>query len=240
MRRSHETGTLVIISNHVKSIYDDRWIGNVFHYTGMGTEGDQSLEFAQNKTLAESSVNGVDVHLFEIFRSKEYTYIGRVELESDPYRETQIDAEAKSRLVWMFPLKLASGNVPIIDKDKIEKLSAFKDKKAMKLSDQDLEARAQSCSGVPGNRLVSTIQYDRNASVSEFVKRRARGRCQLCGLPAPFKRKDGTPYLETHHVIWLSEGGEDTVDNTVALCPNCHRKMHVLNSIDDIKKLKRA
>lgn len=24
---------------------------------------------------------------------------------------------------------------------------------------------------------------------------------------------------------WLSNDGEDTIDNTIALCPNCHRKM---------------
>ncbi|WP_296863638.1 HNH endonuclease [Thermosyntropha sp.] len=29
------------------------------------------------------------------------------------------------------------------------------------------------------------------------------------------------------HIEWLSRGGTDTIDNTVALCPNCHRKMHV-------------
>ena len=46
MRRSHETNTLVIVSNHVKSIYEDKWIDNVMHYTGMGTSGDQSLTFA--------------------------------------------------------------------------------------------------------------------------------------------------------------------------------------------------
>ena len=43
------------------------------------------------------------------------------------------------------------------------------------------------------------------------------------------KTKDGSPYLETHHIVWLSNGGEVTPDNTVALCPNSHRKMHSLN-----------
>jgi hypothetical protein len=33
MRRSKKTNTLVIISNYVQSIYDDRWIGDEFHYT---------------------------------------------------------------------------------------------------------------------------------------------------------------------------------------------------------------
>ncbi len=31
MRRSKETNTLVIVSNHVSSVYDDRWIGDVLH-----------------------------------------------------------------------------------------------------------------------------------------------------------------------------------------------------------------
>jgi 5-methylcytosine-specific restriction enzyme A len=33
MRRSHHANTLLIISDHTKSTYDDRWIGDVFHYT---------------------------------------------------------------------------------------------------------------------------------------------------------------------------------------------------------------
>ncbi|MGH4118802.1 hypothetical protein [Clostridium sp.] len=51
MRRSRKTNALVLVSNHFKSIYDDRWYGDIFHYTGMGQNGDQSLEFMQNKTL---------------------------------------------------------------------------------------------------------------------------------------------------------------------------------------------
>ena len=73
MRRSLKTNTLVLVSNHVESIYDDRWIDSVFHYTGMGQKGDQHLSFNQNKTLAASPGNGVDVHLFEVDKYKEYT-----------------------------------------------------------------------------------------------------------------------------------------------------------------------
>ncbi|MBW8186191.1 hypothetical protein [Shewanella nanhaiensis] len=51
MRKSNSTRSLVIVSNHIKSIYDDRWDIDTLHYTGMGTKGDQSLNFAQNKTL---------------------------------------------------------------------------------------------------------------------------------------------------------------------------------------------
>lgn len=42
----------------------------------------------------------------------------------------------------------------------------------------------------------------------------------------PFRRLDGEIFLEVHHIIPLSEGGEDTVANAEALCPNCHREKH--------------
>ena len=67
MRRSLRTNSLVIVSDHTKSIYEDRWSNEIFHYTGMGLEGDQSLSFAQNKTINESEKNYVDLFLFEVF-----------------------------------------------------------------------------------------------------------------------------------------------------------------------------
>ncbi|WP_200860799.1 HNH endonuclease [Providencia alcalifaciens] len=71
-----------------------------------------------------------------------------------------------------------------------------------------------------------------------MAKRLAKGQCQLCLQPAPFKNTKGEPYLETHHIIWLSKGGDDTCENTVALCPNCHKKMHIVNNEEDIETLK--
>ncbi|HDY7447493.1 TPA: HNH endonuclease [Vibrio vulnificus] len=44
---------------------------------------------------------------------------------------------------------------------------------------------------------------------------------------APFiKRSNGEPYLEVHHIIPLSQGGLDSLENVISLCPNCHRKIH--------------
>ncbi len=84
---------------------------------------------------------------------------------------------------------------------------------------------------------ASVEQIQRNIYIAEYAKRKAKGTCQLCGNPAPFNRADGEPYLESHHIVWLSKGGEDSIENTVALCPNCHRKMHVLNDSKDIEYL---
>lgn len=107
------------------------------------------------------------------------------------------------------------------------------------LSDVEIKDLASSVKGKPSTRTVQVKVYNRNQFVVENAKRRADGFCELCKLPAPFKNKQGYPYLETHHIDWLSKGGDDTVDNTVALCPNCHSKMHVLDLSSDRLLLKK-
>ena len=229
MRKSNKTNTLVIVSKHVGRIYDDRWIGETLHYTGMGLEGDQEIHLSQNKTLSQSKTNGVDLHLFEKFKEREYTYRGRIELSGEPYEERQPDLKGNIRRVWMFPLRVKDRDHFSIDLTIQRGLEKEKEKKARKLSIEELKKRVKFSPRVPGNRDVKTKTYERSSIVSELAKRRAGGRCQLCLMEAPFKTKDGSPYLETHHIVWLSNGGEDTPENTVALCPNCHRKMHSLN-----------
>lgn len=241
MRRSNRTNTLLIISDHVESIYEDRWIEDVLHYTGMGKKGDQSLSWMQNKTLNESLLNAVDLHLFEVFESsssKEYTYTGEVVLSDNPYQEIQNDEDGNLRNVWVFPLKVKGEEKPIVDIDYSRRPFHKKTKKAKKLSDSELKKRASAAKGKGGSRVVSMTQYDRDPYISELSKRLANGICQLCQNPAPFKNKEGEPFLESHHIEWLSDGGEDTIENTVALCPNCHRKMHIQKKKDDVEKLK--
>jgi len=109
MRRSHRTNTLVIVSDHSRAIYRDRWVDGIFHYTGMGLRGDQSLSYRQNKTLVETRYKKhVDVHLFEVFVPNQYIYRGQVELAGEPYQETQPDVDGNPRKVWVFPLRLIS------------------------------------------------------------------------------------------------------------------------------------
>ena len=86
-------------------------------------------------------------------------------------------------------------------------------------------------------RLITSRVFARNAEVVKETKKRANGVCQFCGRPAPFIDKNGTPYLEAHHIVWLSRGGEDNTSNTVALCPNCHKRMHILDRAEDREKL---
>ena len=103
---------------------------------------------------------------------------------------------------------------------------------------EQLKNEAEQRSSQPFSDTVSTKIYHRDPTIAAYVKKRADGHCQLCGQKAPFNDKNGEPYLESHHIDWLSKGGMDSVDNCVALCPNCHRKIHILNDSDDIKTLK--
>lgn len=89
----------------------------------------------------------------------------------------------------------------------------------------------------PRKRDLLTSAFIRNANLIEIAKQKAKGVCQLCGQPAPFIDKQGNPYLEVHHIKWLSQGGTDTLDNVIAICPNCHSKMHILNDLKDVQYL---
>lgn len=244
MRRSKNTNTLVLISNHLASkdkIYDDKKIDGIYHYTGMGQVGDQSIYFSQNKTLLESKKNNVGLHLFEVFKPRQYTYMGCVELHGEPYAEEQIDAKGRPRKVWMFPLKLLEESNPAtyLDIETILKLNKEQEEAVTKLSYDELKSRAVYYGKEASSRKVFSQTYIRNPYVAELTKRRSNGSCELCNSEAPFRDSLGRPYLESHHIVWLSNNGPDTIQNTAALCPNCHKKMHIVNDKNDKELLTR-
>lgn len=100
-------------------------------------------------------------------------------------------------------------------------------RKAEKLSTQERRKKLQTSNPKPRQIITRQINFIRNPYVVAEVLERAGGFCENCLKPAPFlKDKDQKPYLEVHHKKPLSEDGDDTVDNAVALCPNCHRHAH--------------
>lgn len=101
---------LVLITDYTKGIYHDKWIGGILHYTGMGKNGDQDINWAQNATLANYGRNGVDIHLFGVMDAGEYIYCGRIELITKPYVDTQPGEDGQDRKVWMFPIRPVPDN----------------------------------------------------------------------------------------------------------------------------------
>jgi len=238
MRKSNKHNSLVLVNNTLKTLYSNRWDNDILYYTGAGEEYDQKLN-RQNKTLFESSENGVMVYLFEKFTEREYTYRGRVKLASEPFQETQKDKNNLDREVLIFPLKIVgqtwNPNVKVLNE--IEKKKA---KSLKRLSLEEITERAKRASKKVSKRKISENSfYERDIAVKLYSLAVADGICQLCEQPAPFKNKNGDPFLESHHIEWLSQGGTDTIDNVVALCPNCHRKMHIIDKDEDIQILKK-
>lgn len=116
--------------------------------------------------------------------------------------------------------------VPSNIKDKELKFEAAV-QKSFESSHEERKKRLASAPKIPTRSPVIHLSFDRNPDVVAEVLYRARGICERCQQVAPFvRRKDNSPYLEVHHLRHLSQGGEDTVANAIALCPNCHRELH--------------
>lgn len=77
----------------------------------------------------------------------------------------------------------------------------------------------------PGTATSTTTSFVRDLKVKAWVLKRAKDNCEACDQPAPFSGANG-PFLEVHHLRKLADGGSDTVTNAVAVCPNCHRRLH--------------
>ena len=242
MKKSNTANALVLLAKHESdNLYDDYWDENgVFYYTGMGFEGDQGLDFYENKTLNESNVNGVTVYLFEKFEGHEFVYRGIVKLIGSPFQQEENDTKGQVRKVWKFPLKLVGEGFTLSEeilKEHHEKTA--KSIKNKRLSLKELKEKSEIVSKYckSSTRKVVSSTYERNEYVRLYSLARAKGRCELCLQPAPFLVA-GEPYLESHHIRWLSRGGEDTNENVSAVCPNCHRRLHVLDNASDIEQLK--
>lgn len=112
-------------------------------------------------------------------------------------------------------------------RDQFEADLAKSVQEAENIDDKKRKDRIATAPKKPEAIQVISQAFKRNPDVIVEVLKRAKGKCEYCGNDAPFIRaKDGSPYLEIHHWIPLSENGDDTVENAAAVCPNCHRELH--------------
>ncbi|WP_208459094.1 HNH endonuclease signature motif containing protein [Paraburkholderia sp. BCC1876] len=63
---------------------------------------------------------------------------------------------------------------------------------------------------------------EKRKSISEPIKREVLTEAgYICANPGC-----RTLMFELHHITYVAEGGKDTADNLIALCPNCHTRVH--------------
>lgn len=120
--------------------------------------------------------------------------------------------------------------LPVLEKPVfIEEVNAELERKIVESTymSKGRQQRLEAANKKPEEIQIISRGFKRNADVIVEVLERANGICERCYCKAPFIRKsDNTPYLEVHHKKFLSDDGDDTVENAIAVCPNCHRELH--------------
>lgn len=223
--------TLVIVSNHIKGIADDKWENDILYYTGMGMNGDQMLDGSHNKILSESNTNGMTVHLFEVYVQNEYVYRGIVRLVQEPYQEFRQDNNGNIRRVWVFPVKVVGDAKK---EDELEEGRLFE--RIAEISDQEIETLEMSSEGKPMKKGKPIVRnginlYLRNTKTALRALKMADFQCEFDESHWIGKRK-GAQYAlaKPRHLIPLRYAEEfsyslDVVSNIVSLCPTCYESL---------------
>lgn len=192
----------------------------IFSYTGEGQLGDMKITNG-NKAITTHQELGKSLHLFKLYKKSGYMYLGEFTHLGYEWR-TGPDRTGENRRIVVF--KLASVQNSIELEDETDQDGTQSTTSLATLRQLALQA-VKPASEVDKN-LSLRVLYRRSQAVKDYVLSRSNGNCELCGKAAPFTRKDGSPYLEPHHINRLSDGGLDHPKFVAAICPACHREIH--------------
>lgn len=194
----------------------------VLSYTGEGQSNDMTLTKG-NLAILEHAKTGRAIHVFKALgKSQGQRYMGEYACASHEWRDGH-DKHGNVRKVVAFNL------VPVGLELERPELVEDSDESDSRLSLEQLRelALAAAASAGPGSKSDALrTNYRRSKRISDYVLKRADGKCESCKKPAPFIKKNGSPYLEPHHVNRLSDGGLDDPHYMGAVCPDCHREIH--------------
>ncbi|SDJ73545.1 HNH endonuclease [Salimicrobium halophilum] len=197
--------------------YRDGWneTSTVYYYTGEGQNG--NMDFTKgNKAIRDHAENGETIYLFKYVASGIVEFIDEMAYVGHEMRFVP-DHDGNEREAIVFYLERI---------EHIEQESEASPFDASTHSLEQLRAIAGAVETSDDPRETKVQVRHRAAAVKAYALARADGVCEACVEEAPFVKKDGTPFLEVHHLFRLSDGGADKPEAVAAICPNCHRRVH--------------
>lgn len=220
---NHPLIFLINTSSGKKYGYENEWSddGQIFFYYAGGQYGDMQL-VRQNKNLRDHKMNNKRVYGFDATIVPN-SLICLGEFECIGYDEPQIqDVNGNLRKGIRFHLQKLS------HEEYDESIDIDNKNSSMSLS--DLRKRAINAASYKSNdtnpNIVSQEIQKRKKCIKDYVLARAKGFCEYTDEFAPFKRKNGEPFLEVHHILSLSDDGLDHPINCAAISPNIHKEIH--------------
>lgn len=195
----------------------------------------QDNKYNVNFTQGRSPENTLSASLSKAYRTRTVLQLGRS--RKMPYRYHLLraddgrreasylisDASVRARPATSKPSPRLTTNISSLHRSLEQQFSVAAKKDGSML----LAAIRRRRNKKPRRRKVSVWVYERDPNVVAYVRQRAQYKCEMPGCAwVGFVAEDGNLFVEVHHIIPLSEGGDDTPENAVALCPNCHRFLH--------------
>jgi 5-methylcytosine-specific restriction protein A len=204
--------------------YEDGFRPNgTFWYTGEGQVGDMQM-VRGNAAICYHQRSVKALHLFEYVGRGTVQYVGQASYLAH-HDEVAPDRNNDPRRVIVFELAVDTPSIGVPDLTPGD--AAVGTPKLWHQPMQTLRDAAfaqESPSEGASERKAKT--YFRSELIKVYVLRRAEGYCEGCGAPAPFPTRKGTPYLEPHHLRRRADNGPDHPLWVIALCPNCHARVH--------------
>ncbi len=190
-------------------------------YFGEGQSGDMEM-IRGNRAIRDHQSDGKTMHLFSEHGSGTYKYMGEATYLNH-FEQQAADTDGALRRAYVFELDLSdpglAGIATVVREPARPRYSG------MSMAELRELAVSRASEDLPPKERRELVRH-RSEAVKQYVLRRARGFCEGCGAPAPFKTKKNKPYLEPHHVRRIADGGPDDPHWVIALCPSCHRRVH--------------
>ncbi|MBY5992943.1 HNH endonuclease signature motif containing protein [Ferrimonas balearica] len=193
-----------------------------FWYTGEGQVGDMEM-LRGNAAIRDHEEVGKHLYLFEYVRKAHVRYIGETQCVGH-HIEERPDRDGNTRKAIIFHLALLPAVANEVQEPKASYGNNSKPNRNQSLAELRRLALQAASENSPKEQVVQNTAV-RTEAIRLYALKRSKGICEGCSVPAPFQGKEG-PFLEVHHLHRLSDGGPDHPANVIALCPNCHRRVH--------------